>query len=819
MANQDHLDQLSQGVEIWNQWRQKYPDIKPDLSGAFLRYRIFSGANFSDTNLNGADLFDTIFRDANLSGADLRKTNFCKTSFRRAILTGADLRDADLSDTDLRDVDFSGANLSGASLSWAIFEGANWSGVNLSGAVLDGTNWSGVNLSGAILDEANLRFASSNGAIFDDSPVTTDPLVEESREDEVFACGDISLFEECSDDDDDDISLSDVQSSLPPPDNVIDGDMDSVEYLLESPLFSPEDVTDGDIVLEELLDDLVEAFRLMDVHRRGDVGTISEEPLILEDNFSELIGASDKNFCYVHTEMDEQVIVNRVTTVEVIVSQEQLDKATSAASQSGVAKIDSNKRLIVQIISKINFTAVDADRVEIDPPKLGQPHILYFDLRATHLGEGEVWVVLRQSQVSLLTLVLRPTIVANRAVRQSMMNPLVGASAPTSQQNISQRLESSGSVVDLPKPSEPLHQLRIIERRNGTQITYLYELNSPRLGVLSLHESKPIESDRNSYVENLYKEIESRWVSTQGDVEDFAAELRAFGGQLFDQLFPEPLQKQLWEHREEIDNIMVISTEPLIPWELVHLKPPGQNRLPKETWFLGQMGLVRWLHDVGFPPEETSIIPGSNVHYVIPNYPDNRYRLPQAEQESQFLEQHFGATAIPAQPTSVRLLLEQGDFDLLHFAGHGLADQENIANAKLMLEGRVEKNNYVPTYFSATTVEQYCDCHERDRNDRPMIVLNACQIGREGYQLTGVGGFAQAFLRGGVGVFVGTLWSVGDRSARIFTETLYSSLINGMSLSEATVAARHQARQTGSATWLAYIVYGHPHFKLRIVNN
>jgi hypothetical protein len=520
--------------------------------------------------------------------------------------------------------------------------------------------------------------------------------------------------------------------------------------------------------------------------------------------------------------MDERVVVNRPTSVEVVVSKELLDRATSAASQGGSVNLKADQRLIVQVVPKTNFVPEGNDRIEVEPPQKGKPQTLYFDLRATHLGEGEVWVVLRQTQQVLLTLVLRPQIVENRAALRApgtmqvlAVHPEPLSVAPGS----SQRLQETGSVPNLPTPSAPLHQLRIIERRNGNQITYLYELNSPLLGVLSLHESKPINSDRLEYVENLYKEIESRWASTQGDKDDFAAELRAFGGQLFDQLFPDALKQQLWEYRERLDNIMAISTEPFIPWELVHLKPPGQNYLPDETWFLGQMGLVRWLHDVGFPPETLRIRPGVYARYVIPQYPDPRYRLPQAEQEAQWLEEHFGATTVEAQQAEVRKQLRSSAFDLLHFAGHGLADQNNIAHAKLMLEGRVENGQYVTAQLSATTVEQNCNCNRRARTNRPMVVLNACQIGREGYCLTGIGGFAQAFLKGGVGVFVGTLWSVGDRPARLFTETLYASLLEGKTLSESTTAARHAAQQAGGSTWLAYVVYGHPHLKLRPVND
>jgi CHAT domain-containing protein len=181
-------------------------------------------------------------------------------------------------------------------------------------------------------------------------------------------------------------------------------------------------------------------------------------------------------------------------------------------------------------------------------------------------------------------------------------------------------------------------------------------------------------------------------------------------------------------------------------------------------------------------------------------------------QESQFLENIFQAIAIDPQPTPVRNVLETGSFDLLHFAGHGLAEQGNIANAKLMLQGRVENGKYVQSYLSATTVEQYSNLSS---SNRPMVVLNACEAGRKGYTLTGVGGFAQAFLKGGAGVFVGTLWSVGDRPARMFTETFYEGLMAGLTLAEATIRAREASQQSGDATWLAYVVYGHPYLKVK----
>lgn len=508
---------------------------------------------------------------------------------------------------------------------------------------------------------------------------------------------------------------------------------------------------------------------------------------------------AQKVTCHFHAEMEEEALVKRVTTVEVIVSREVIGLLTGIAAQSGEAEIEPDRKLIIQVIPRVNFETVDESRVEIDPPAPGDPQHLYFDLRATDSGDGEVWVLARQGQVSLVTLILKPRIVKVKSVTQ-------------------RKLSSEAKTPEAPKLIEPLHQLRISEQTNGSQFSYFFDLESPALDIVESYRSADVLGDKEKYVENLYEEIEKRWLGNKDDVEAFGAELRAFGGQLFSELIPEKLQAVLWERRDEIKSIMVLSTEPLIPWELVHLKEPGKRQLPQETRFLGQMGLVRWLHGANWPPDQLKIRKGW-ARYVIPQYPAP-YTLPEAEQEYKFLEDKFKATAVEPQPTPVRdLLSKPGQFDLLHFACHGSAEPHQIANAQLMLEGQVEaviengvqKQNFIPSYLSATTAEQYSEL--RAPNNRPMVVLNACQAGRAGYNLTGIGGFAQAFLRGGAGAFIGTLWSVGDSPARTFTETLYSELLNGSTLSEAAIKAREAARLAGDATWLSYVVYGHPHLK------
>jgi CHAT domain-containing protein len=159
-----------------------------------------------------------------------------------------------------------------------------------------------------------------------------------------------------------------------------------------------------------------------------------------------------------------------------------------------------------------------------------------------------------------------------------------------------------------------------------------------------------------------------------------------------------------------------------------------------------------------------------------------------------------------------------GEFDLLHFACHGEADATDIAGASLLLKG-LQRNGYEEDRISAATVEQWANLAGADGN-RPLVVLNACQVGRQGYQLTGSGGFADAFIRHGAGMFVGTLWSIGDQPARAFTEAFYDALLDKdapATLAEASIKARAAAQKDKEGTWLAYVVYGHPYAKIKRV--
>ena len=72
MAAEEHLQIIQQGVDVWNEWRQKNPELIPDLSKAnlneaYLPYVDLHGAELARTSLRLADLSEADFSEAYLA--------------------------------------------------------------------------------------------------------------------------------------------------------------------------------------------------------------------------------------------------------------------------------------------------------------------------------------------------------------------------------------------------------------------------------------------------------------------------------------------------------------------------------------------------------------------------------------------------------------------------------------------------------------------------------------------------------------------------------------------------------------------------------
>jgi uncharacterized protein YjbI with pentapeptide repeats len=207
LVNKEHYARLREGVQAWNEWRLKNPEIILELSGVDLSNIHLNGANLSGVDLSEANLSysnlsasfldnanfsEAILTQANLSYSEIREANLNRANLSEAILTqanlaGANLSGANLSEAILTQANLAGANLSGANLSRANLSRASLTDVDISGAnrndiyltelsdyglELSGTNFTGANLSNVVLDNANIKYANLSGFDLNEANLT-----------------------------------------------------------------------------------------------------------------------------------------------------------------------------------------------------------------------------------------------------------------------------------------------------------------------------------------------------------------------------------------------------------------------------------------------------------------------------------------------------------------------------------------------------------------------------------------------------------------------------------------------------------------------
>jgi CHAT domain-containing protein len=130
-------------------------------------------------------------------------------------------------------------------------------------------------------------------------------------------------------------------------------------------------------------------------------------------------------------------------------------------------------------------------------------------------------------------------------------------------------------------------------------------------------------------------------------------------------------------------------------------------------------------------------------------------------------------------------MLAEGDYDMLHFAGHGFLDREEpglsalrFADGDLTADGVLELPWEKPPYF---------------------VFNSACESGRAvaGQRLVSqesqTNGLAAAFLAAGVQGYAGYFWPVTDAGAGIFARTFYGLLFERENVGLAFLKARQRA--------------------------
>ncbi|MCD2441867.1 caspase family protein [Agromyces sp. SYSU K20354] len=289
------------------------------------------------------------------------------------------------------------------------------------------------------------------------------------------------------------------------------------------------------------------------------------------------------------------------------------------------------------------------------------------------------------------------------------------------------------------------------------------------------------------------------------------------GSSLARSVLPPEVLGLLWQHRDELDGLIVQSTGEFdIPWELLHLVASPGEPDNGEVRFLGNTGLIRWVYDNRHPTEIP--VARGRAKVVCPTYVDPLLRLVNTAEERRLLEQVIQATSIqPEDASGIHTMMRDG-FDLFHFAGHCRWSEVEPSQQELLLAEFSPAAGEDPAW-RYTVDDLRADFGVSDGIDiaaAPFVFLNAFDIGRTISGERSIGGFAEAFLRGGAGGLVTCSWSLSDDPSSTFVHAFYRALLDGQTLGEATKSARAAAREAGDLSELAYAVYGHPRARLTL---
>ncbi|MBB5471124.1 hypothetical protein HDG32_007280 [Paraburkholderia sp. CI2] len=301
------------------------------------------------------------------------------------------------------------------------------------------------------------------------------------------------------------------------------------------------------------------------------------------------------------------------------------------------------------------------------------------------------------------------------------------------------------------------------------------------------------------------------------------------------------LPNQVFDALREVANstpdaapaVLIVSTEPYVPWELAWLENPIDVERPP---FLGcQTVLGRWLRDAN-----TGTMPVLNgnaqrpaihpiAHMTVQNLavmaayykPETGLRrLCKAEDEARIISDRHGGISLPAISESMKDLLGRrlrsrgqliGGVEAVHFAGHGDFDPtQPEASALFLADG-------VPLRSTAFRAADYGGALQ------PIIFLNACMLGIGGELLGDMAGFPGNSLRGGFGGVIGALWEIDDALAHdIALEFWRRALPDPPARGEPIGAILRDLRAkyfpdaipAPDPTYLAYVFYGHPRLTL-----
>ena len=431
------------------------------------------------------------------------------------------------------------------------------------------------------------------------------------------------------------------------------------------------------------------------------------------------------------------------------------------------------------------FAIVGEAHGSIEVPASGESPEILFKLKAVDVGKGEIRVVVFSHGETLGVITIEPTVEPAAATATRGLTP----SAPA---------ELSAAALVAASPRIPDLSMFIEERETSGKLEFTIRLSAsdPALD-LNLKPFGPftLEVDPSAFFESFFQEIEDLPGDTPEQRKVADRRLEAKGAYLTETLMPPELRDTMWGLRDKLTSIIVQSEEPWIPWELCRLVGKEDGKTVEGPFLCEAFAITRWLPGLGFKRP----LRVNNLALVVPG--DSGLPLATAERDYVLSLAAAGRTVTALDPTfsKVQDAFAAGSYDAWHFTGHGMSKAANPDASAIVLAAD-----------ESLTPEDVSGQAANVGLAHPLVFINACQVGRSGMALTGIGGWARRFVQVGAGAFIGAYWSVYDEPAFDFAKEVYARLLAQVPIGEAVRAARVAVRAEGDPSWLAYTVFADP---------
>jgi CHAT domain-containing protein len=158
--------------------------------------------------------------------------------------------------------------------------------------------------------------------------------------------------------------------------------------------------------------------------------------------------------------------------------------------------------------------------------------------------------------------------------------------------------------------------------------------------------------------------------------------------------------------------------------------------------------------------------------------------LPDAEAEARDVAALYptGKLLVGIDASKERFLQDAGHYNVVHFAGHAVANTAYPNLSRLLFAGR-DNNEPGSLFISELVGVSYPETR--------LVVLAACDTGAGAVRRgEGVLTLARAFLAAGVPTVVASLWNLDDRAGRLLFEKFHASIREGASSSQALRTAQ-----------------------------